>query len=170
MAQVKSKKKKVPQSNPQIPQEFKDLPYFYLENGHTMCSIPLNIIHSLKECPHLENISKDCVKQAAEIPDLQAAAPITTNILTPQQYLKQEKQGLIPRMKNQEVLQYVAEDLCDTTMQVISMQYNICLTSLTCAKLKEKNEICHSISTRAVKCDGVFFVLQHGFQYGFHHA
>ena len=46
----------------------------------------------------------------------------------------------------------------------------ICLTSLTRAKPKEKNEICHSISTRAVKCDGVFFVLQHGFQYGFQHA
>ena len=37
-------------------------------------------------------------------------------------------------------------------------------------KTKEKNEICRSISTRAVKCDGVFFVLQHGFQYGFQHA
>ena len=46
----------------------------------------------------------------------------------------------------------------------------ICLTSLTRAKPKEKNEICCSISTRAVKCDGVFFVLQHGFQYGFQHA
>ena len=46
------------------------------------------------------------------------------NILTPQQYLKQEKQGLIPRMKNHEVLQHLAEDLSDTTMQVISMQFN----------------------------------------------
>ena len=47
---------------------------------------------------------------------------------------------------------------------------NICLTSLTHAKPKEKNEICCSISTCAVKCDGVFFVLQHGFRYGFQHA
>ena len=46
----------------------------------------------------------------------------------------------------------------------------ICLTSLTRAKPKEKNEICRSISTRAIKCDGVFFVLQHSFQYGFQHA
>ena len=37
-------------------------------------------------------------------------------------------------------------------------------------KPKEKNEICRSVSTRAVKCDGLFFVLQHGFQYGFQHA
>ena len=37
-------------------------------------------------------------------------------------------------------------------------------------KTKEKNEICHSVSTCAVKCDGLFFVLQHGFQYGFQHA
>ena len=47
---------------------------------------------------------------------------------------------------------------------------NICLTSVTRAKLKEKSEICHSVSTRAVKCDGLFFILQHGFQYGFQHA
>ena len=46
----------------------------------------------------------------------------------------------------------------------------ICLTSVTRAKPKEKNEICRSISTHAVKCDGVFFILQHGFQYGFQHA
>ena len=32
----------------------------------------------------------------------------------------------------------------------------ICLTSLTRAKPKEKKEICRSISTHAVKCDGVF--------------
>ena len=50
------------------------------------------------------------------------------------------------------------------------MKYYICLTSLTRAKPKEKNEICRSVSTRAVKCDGVFFVLQHGFRYGFQHA
>ena len=46
----------------------------------------------------------------------------------------------------------------------------ICLTSVTCAKPKEKNEICRSISTRAIKYDGVFFVLQHSFQYGFQHT
>ena len=47
---------------------------------------------------------------------------------------------------------------------------DICLTSVTHAKPKEKNEICCSISTCAIKCGGVFFILQHGFQYGFQHA
>ena len=37
--------------------------------------------------------------------------------------------------------------------------HRICLTSVTRAKPKEKNEICHSVSTHAVKCDGLFFVL-----------
>ena len=41
----------------------------------------------------------------------------------------------------------------------------ICLTSVTRAKPKEKNEMCHSVLTHAVKCDGLFFVLQYGFQY-----
>ena len=49
-------------------------------------------------------------------------------------------------------------------------QIYICLTSVTRAKPKEKNKICRSISTHAVKCDGVFFELQHGFQCGFQHA
>ena len=48
--------------------------------------------------------------------------------------------------------------------------FYICLTSVTRAKPKDKNEICRSISTHAVKCDGVFFVLQQGFQYSFQHA
>ena len=46
----------------------------------------------------------------------------------------------------------------------------ICLTSVTRTKPKEKNEICRLISTRAVKCDSVYFVLLHSFQYGFQHA
>ena len=49
------------------------------------------------------------------------------------------------------------------TLPSLAVGNNICLTSVTRAKPKEKNEICHSISTRAIKCDGVFFVLQHGF-------
>ena len=129
MASVKGDTKKdqklsTSQSNPQIPKEFKDLPYFYQDNRHMMCSIPLNIIPGLKGCPHLENIRNDCAKHGAEIPDLQAVAPITTDILTPQQYLEQERQGLIPRMKNHEVMQYLAKNLQDTTTQVISMKFN----------------------------------------------
>ena len=46
----------------------------------------------------------------------------------------------------------------------------ICLASVIRAKPKKKNEICRSVLTCAVKCDGLFFVLQHGFQYGFQHA
>ena len=54
--------------------------------------------------------------------------------------------------------------------QTSAIKRYICLTSVTRAKPKEKNEICRLISTCAVKCDGVFFVLQHSFQYGFQHA
>ena len=60
--------------------------------------------------------------------------------------------------------------MCNEMYKIAETLDNICLTSLTRAKPKEKNEICCSISTHAVKCDGVFFVLQHGFQYGFQHS
>ena len=33
---------------------------------------------------------------------------------------------------------------------------NICLTSLKCVKSNLKNEICRTISTHAIKCDGIF--------------
>ena len=57
----------------------------------------------------------------SRIPDLQAAALRTTNILTPQQYFEQEKQGLIPRLKNHDMMLYLAEVMHDITTQVISM-------------------------------------------------
>ena len=89
-----------------------------------MCSIPLNIFKGLKDCPHLQNIWDNCAKQGVEVPNLEALEPVTTDILTPQQYLEQEKQGLIPRMKNHEVMQYLAENLQDTSTQVIAMKFN----------------------------------------------
>ena len=58
-------------------------------------------------------------------------------------------------------------DNMDASMGAAICNFYICLTSVTRAKPKEKNKIFRSISTRAVKCDGVFFILQHGFQYGF---
>ena len=69
-----------------------------------------------------------------------------------------------------ESLKYLAEVFVGKQFTHQYYLNEICLTSLTRAKPKEKNEICCSISTRAVKCDGVFFVLQHDFQYGFQHA
>ena len=76
-----------------------------------MCCFPLNIIEGLKDCPHLHNIQDHCAKQRLEIPNLMASEPVMTNILTPQQYLEQEKQGCIPWMKKHEVMQYLAENL-----------------------------------------------------------
>ena len=68
------------QSHPEIPEAFKNLPYFYQENGHTMCSIPLNIIRGLKDCPHLQNIWDDCAKQGVEVPNLTVTEPVTTDM------------------------------------------------------------------------------------------
>ena len=40
-----------------------NLPYFILEwNGRMMCSVLLNIIQGLKDCPQLQNIWDNCVK------------------------------------------------------------------------------------------------------------
>ena len=39
-----------------IPEVFKNLPFFFKEDGKMMCSIPLNIIQGLRNCPHLQNI------------------------------------------------------------------------------------------------------------------
>ena len=111
-------------SMPHIPKEFKNLPFFYEDNGRTMCSIPLNIIQGLKSCPHLQNIRDHCAKQGVEIPNVTTTEPVTTDILTPQQYLEKERQGLIPCMANHEVMQYIAENLKHTTTQVISLKFD----------------------------------------------
>ena len=103
---------------------FKNIPYFYQENGCTMCWIPLNIIPGLKECPHLQNIRDDCAKVGVPIPDLAASEPVTIEILTPQQYIEQEQQGHVPQMKIHEMMQFLAETMQDTTTQVISVKFN----------------------------------------------
>ena len=79
----KEHKQSTSHSNQHIPEAFKNLPYIYQDNGHTMCSLPLNIIHSLKDCPHLQNIRDNCVKEGLEILNLAASEPVTTDILTP---------------------------------------------------------------------------------------
>ena len=122
-----SKKKQPPKetpNQPHIPEEFKNLLYFYQENGRMMCSIPLNIIPGLKECPHLQHIKDDCAKEGVPIPDLTALEPVTTEILTPQQYIEKEKQGCVPHMKNHDMMQYLAETMHDTTTQIISVKFN----------------------------------------------
>ena len=64
-------------------------------------------------------------------------------------------------------------DIVDVVVQACAnaLKINLYMSHFSnSCKPKEKNEICRSVSTRAVKCDGLFFVLQHGFQYGFQHA
>ena len=64
---TKDQKPGTSKSNQYIPKKFKNLPFFYQDNGHTMCCFPLNIIQGLKDCPHLQNIQDHCAKQRVEI-------------------------------------------------------------------------------------------------------
>ena len=89
-----------------------------------MCLIPVNVIQGLKDCPQLYNICDDCAKQGIPIPDLTAKEPVSTSILSPEQYLEQERQGKIPRMANHNIMKYIAENLQDTSTQVISLKFD----------------------------------------------
>ena len=63
-------------------------PYFYQEGGKTLASLPLEMIQGIQQCPHFEQIKKDCKAEGIELPkDILAQDP-RTHILTPQQYLQ----------------------------------------------------------------------------------
>ena len=84
-------------------------PYFYQEGGKTFASLPLEMIQKIQQCPHFEEMKKDCPAEGIELPkDILAQDP-RTHILTPQQYLKNMEAGMMPPMRNQNVLKELAE-------------------------------------------------------------
>ena len=58
--------------------------------------------------------------------------------------------------------------LCDFLCN--SYQFIYVSLRLRVQNRRRKTKSAAQFQTHAVKCDGVFFVLQHGFQYGFQHA
>ena len=84
-------------------------PYFYQERRKTFASLPLEMIQKIQQCPHFEEMKKDCTAEGIELPkDILAQDP-RTHILTPQQYLKNVEAGTMPPMWNHNVLKELAE-------------------------------------------------------------
>ena len=92
-------------------------PYFYQEGGKTFASLPLEMIQTIQQCPHFEEMKKDCTAEGIELPkDILAQDP-RTHILTPQQYLKNVEAGTMPPMWNHNVLKELAEKSTNSAYQ-----------------------------------------------------
>ena len=75
-------------------------PYFYQMGGKTYASLLTEMLQGIKQCPHYEQMLKDCAAEGVQIPKNILAQDPKAHILTPQQYLKNVEEGTMPPMCN----------------------------------------------------------------------
>ena len=68
-------------------------PYFYQDGGKTYTSLPLEMMQGIQQCPHFEQMMKDCAAEGIKILKNIMAQDPRAHILTPQQYLKNVEEG-----------------------------------------------------------------------------
>ena len=68
-------------------------PYFYQMGGKTYASLPTKMLQGIQQCPHYEQMLKDCAAEGVQIPKNILAQDPRAQILTPQQYLKNVEGG-----------------------------------------------------------------------------
>ena len=84
-------------------------PYFYQIGGKTYTSLPTEMLQGIQQCPHYEQMLKDCTAEGVQILKNILAQDPRAHILTPQQYLKNVEAGVIPPMHNHNLLKEMAE-------------------------------------------------------------
>ena len=72
-------------------------PYFYQDGGKTYTSLPLEMMQGIQQCPHFEQMMKDCAGEGIEILKNIMAQDPRAHILTPQQYLKNVEEGTMQK-------------------------------------------------------------------------
>ena len=90
------------QSNPQGP-------YFYQEGGKTYASLPLGMLQGIQQSPLFDKMKKDCKAEGIKLHKNIMAKDPRTQVLTPQEYLKNVEAGIMPPMNNHNVLKEMAE-------------------------------------------------------------
>ena len=66
-------------------------------------------MQGIQQCPHFEQMKKDCATEGIEIPKNIMAQDPRAHILTPQQYLRDVEEGTMPPMRNHNVLKELTE-------------------------------------------------------------
>ena len=84
-------------------------PYFYQVGGKTYASLPIEILQGIQQCPHNEQMLKDCAAEGVQIPKNILAQDPRAHILTPQQDLQNVEAGTMPPMHNHNLLKEMAE-------------------------------------------------------------
>ena len=84
-------------------------PYFYQMAGKTYASLPIKILQGIRQCPHYEQMLKDAAAEGVQIPETILAQDPKAHILTPQEYLQKVEEGMMPPMRNHNILKEMAE-------------------------------------------------------------
>ena len=67
------------------------------------------MIQGIQQSPLFEQMKKDCAAEGIEVPkDIMAKDP-RTHVMTPQEYLKNVEAGIMPPMRNHNILKEMAE-------------------------------------------------------------
>ena len=99
-----------------------NVPYFFQEDGQTKCSIPVEMIRDIQDCPHLSQMKVDCAKQGVPLEKITGQQP-TTQILTPKQYVDKVTKGEMPPMKNFHNIKEMAERFPDDETKIVMMSF-----------------------------------------------
>ena len=100
-------------------------PYFYQKGGKTFASLPIEMIQGIQQCPLFDQMKKDCAAEGIEIPKNTMANDPRAHILTPQQYIQNVEAGIMPPMKNHNILKELAEKAMDPAdqTQIVIMEF-----------------------------------------------
>ena len=84
-------------------------PFFYQEGGKTYASLPLGMLQDIQKSPLFEKMQKDCKAEGIELPKNIMAKDPRTQMLTPQEYLRNVEAGKMPPMNNHQMLKEMAK-------------------------------------------------------------
>ena len=84
-------------------------PYFYTQNGKTYASLPLEMIHGIRQCRLYEQMLKDTKAKGVHIPETILDQNPKAHILTLQEYIKKVEEGTMPPTNNHNIMKELAE-------------------------------------------------------------
>ena len=85
-------------------------PYFYQENGKTYLSLPSHMVSGIMNCPHYKHMMQDCANEGIPVPHHVMAKDLQAHIMTPAQYMQEERDQCIPSMDNHKTIEATSDN------------------------------------------------------------
>ena len=97
----------------------------FIKRGKRHASLPIQMMQAIQQSLLFKQMKKDCAAEGIEIPKNIMANDPSAHIMTPQEYLQKVEAGIMPPMRNHNVLKELAEktkDLADQP-QIVMMEF-----------------------------------------------